>query len=645
MYKFLVPLFFVSLFSWAQPDPVKWSFELEAVGNAEYVLRFKASIVEKWHLYGQDLPEDGPLPTVFLFEGEGYNRLGPVTESEPITAFDPIFEMELQYFDGQATFEQRIKVTDPTRTQISGEIEYQACDDKLCIFRTEPFTFSLDGKSEAAEKSIDAASSAKAAALKIDLKNTAAYAPAQQQVQDGGLLTLFLLGMFGGFLALLTPCVFPMIPLTVSYFVKQQGPKGRGTLKALLYGFFIVLIYFLLSLPFHFLEGLSPQILNQLATNVVINTVLFIVFVVFAFSFFGYFELTLPSKWSQRTDEASQWKGVIGIFFMALTLALVSFSCTGPILGALLAGSISSTQGALQLSFGMLGFGLALGLPFALFALFPKTLDRLPKSGGWMTTLKVGLGFLELALALKFLSNADLVGHWGLLKREVFVGIWLLLSLLFCLYLFGVYRFQHEGKGGISATRKGFGVLMALFSLYLLQGLWAEDNRLKFLSGFPPPEFYSLKDTANDCPLGLDCYKDYETGKAVAEENNKPILLDFTGWACVNCRKMEENIWSAPEVFQLMDKELVLVSLYVDDRTPLPKKEQFKFEQSNGAVITINTIGKKWASFQLLNFQSASQPFYVLLTPDGRLLNTPIQYTDKETFYNWLKTGLNRHFD
>ena len=451
---------------------------------------------------------------------------------------------------------------------------------------------------------------------------------------------LFFLGLLGGLLALLTPCVFPMIPLTVSFFLKQQSQSSKGTLQALLYGFFIILIYVLLSLPFHLLDNLNPEFLNTLSTNVLLNVVFFVVFVVFAFSFFGYFELTLPSSWGNQSDKASQWSGVIGIFFMALTLAIVSFSCTGPILGSLLAGSLTASGGAVQLTYGMMGFGVALAFPFAFFALFPRWLQALPQSGGWMTTVKVILGFLELALALKFLSNADLVAHWGILKREVFVGIWTLLAFGLTLYLFGVIRFPHDPpKPPLSLGRKMTAWASLIGTAYLFLGLVSTENRLSLLSGFPPPEFYSIRSKESDCPLGLECYKDYETGKAAAQASNKPILLDFTGWACVNCRKMEENVWSDPDVFSLLNEKYVLISLYVDDRKELSELERFELPNPNGTLRSVDTVGEKWAAFQALNFQSASQPFYVLLSPDEKLLAPPIQYTDTATFKQWLETG------
>jgi thiol:disulfide interchange protein DsbD len=568
--------------------------------------------------------------------------VGNVTESESVVDYDQVFEMDLTYFNDSAIFQQQIQVLDDRLTQIKVEINYQACDDELCIFRTETFALSLDGSVAAVELDVDEKSQALSAELKLALTETQYLESATVKEGTYAPLNIFLLGFFGGLLALLTPCVFPMIPLTVSFFLKQSTTKSKGIFNALLYTFFIVLIYILLSLPFHFIDSLNPEILNNLATNVGLNIFFFVVFVFFALSFFGFYELTLPTVWGSKTDEASAVRGGLGIFFMALTLAIVSFSCTGPILGSLLAGSLTAEGGAFQLSIGMLGFGVALGLPFGLFALFPNALKALPKSGGWMTTVKVVLGFLELALALKFLSNADLVAHWGILKREVFVGIWTLISLGLTLYLFGIFRFPHEVKMPLSKGRKLVAVGVLILTSYLFLGFVSEENKLRLFSGFPPPEFYSLNTQESDCPLGLECYKDFERGKQAAALANKPILLDFTGWACVNCRRMEENVWADPAVYELLNQRYIIISLYVDDRETLAPQSQFNFQYPDGRIKEINTIGKKWATFQAINFNTASQPFYIQMSSDGELLNTPIQYTDKVTFENWLKQGLER---
>ena len=636
-------LFFMwSVFVNAQLDtePVVWETQLEKLDDTRFVLVFNATIASNWHLYSQFSNDQGALPTEFVFDSQGYKRIGEVEESPSITDYDKVFEMDLTYFNDSANFRQEIVLEDETLSSLSVELNYQACDDKLCIFRSETFVFSLDGTVDNNVLTTDARSQELSKALKLDLKKTEFLATELSSEESTSNWNIFFLGFIGGLLALLTPCVFPMIPLTVSFFLKQATTRRKGVYNALLYAFFIILIYGLLSLPFHFLDSLNPEILNTIATNVTLNLIFFGVFVFFAFSFFGFYELSLPSQWGNKSDQASGFKGGVGIFFMALTLAIVSFSCTGPILGSLLAGSLTADGGAMQLSTGMLGFGIALGLPFGLFALFPNTLKALPKSGGWMTTVKVVLGFLELALALKFLSNADLVAHRDLLKREVFIGIWALISFLLTLYLFGIFRFKHEVKQKLGVVRGSFAALSLLFTSFLVNGLISDGNQLKLLSGFPPPEFYSIHSTASDCPLGLECYKDYETGLEKAIAANKPILLDFTGWACVNCRKMEENVWSDPAVYALLNENYIIISLYVDDRKTLEEEQQFNYQYSDGRIKRINTVGKKWATFQAINFQTASQPFYVQMTSDGTLLNVPIKYTDTATYKAWLEQGL-----
>ena len=627
-----------------EKEPVFWEIQLEQTNNRQYTLVFKAVIETNWHLYSQFSNKNGAFPTEFIFNPKGYKRIGEVKESTSITDYDKVFEMDLTYFNDTATFWQEIELEDTDLSNLSVEVNYQVCDDKLCVFRTETFVFSFDGKEVENSLNTDARSQVLSKALKLDLKETQFLETELTNETSKSIWNIFFLGFIGGLLALLTPCVFPMIPLTVSFFLKQAATKSKGVYNALLYTFFIILIYGLLSLPFHFLDSINPEILNTIATNVTLNMIFFGVFVFFAFSFFGFYELTLPTQWGSKSDQASDFKGGVGIFFMALTLAIVSFSCTGPILGSLLAGSLTANGGAMQLSTGMLGFGFALGLPFGLFALFPNTLKAMPKSGGWMTTVKVVLGFLELALALKFLSNADLVAHWDLLKREVFIGIWALISSLLTLYLFGIFRFKDEVKQKIGIIRVVFAVMSLSFTTFLIYGLFSDENQLKILSGFPPPEFYSISSMDSDCPLGLECYKDYEKGLEVAITKNKIILLDFTGWACVNCRKMEENVWSDPAVYSLLNENYIIISLYVDDRKELDKDAQFNYQYSDGRIKKINTVGKKWATFQAINFQTASQPFYVQMTSDGNLLNSPKQYTDVATFRAWLEKGLKNNY-
>ena len=454
-------------------------------------------------------------------------------------------------------------------------------------------------------------------------------------VQSSNYFEIFIFGLLAGFLALLTPCIFPMIPLTVSYFIDQEKLKYNSLTSASLYGFFIVMIYILLSVPFHLFDSLNPNILNTISTNVYVNITFFLVFIFFAISFFGYFDIVIPSNIISGSEKKSEKGGVIGIFFMSLTLALVSFSCTGPILGSLLAGSLSSAEsGAMQLSSGMLGFGFALALPFTFLAFYPKYLSLIPKSGLWLKKLKVSLGFIELALAFKFLSNADLVEGWGILKREVFLIIWILIFLTMSMYLFGSYF------GKLKFNFKSLsGWFFMLFSFYLISGLYDSRN-VRFLSGILPPEFYSIEEKVNDCPLGLKCFKDFQDGKNYAIENEKIILLDFTGWACANCRRMEENVWSKPAIFNLLDNNFVIISLYVDDRTKLSIEEEFKFLNNSGNIQYVNNIGRKWSLFQRINFNNASQPYYVAMLPSGKVLTEPIQFTSEKNFKNWLDSSI-----
>lgn len=638
----IINLLFASL-SLAQ-NPVTWTTQAKQIDSLTYDVVITATIEEKWHLYATEMPKDGPLPTEFTFQDS--TPIGPLTHSELITGYDPIFEMELSYFDIKANFYQTLVVADESVQDIKVNLIYQACDDKLCIFRDEQLLIPLSGDSqEQQSEDLTALTAESVKKLKIELKNADLLTTSSDKnTNSSSFWNIFLLGFFGGLIALLTPCVFPMIPLTVSFFTKQSSIKSEGLTNALLYAFFIVLIYALLSTPFHLIDSINPEILNTISTNIWLNIFFFLIFLFFAFSFFGYYELTLPSSWANRLDFASnKTRGIIGIFLMALTLAIVSFSCTGPILGSLLAGSLSSTEGATQLSMGMTGFGLALALPFGLFALFPNLLQSLPKSGGWMNTLKVVLGFIELALAIKFLSNADLVAHWGILKREVFIGLWILIFVGMIAYLFGLFRFPHEAKKPTLGIGRIFlAVVSLLFVIYLVPGTLpnSSSNSLKLLAGFPPPTFYSIYTQDSDCPLNLDCYKDYDKGVAIAKAVNKPILLDFTGWACVNCRKVEENVWSDPEIYKLINEELVLISLYVDDRGRLANEDQFTLEYTSGRIRNIETIGQKWAAFQAINFNSVSQPHYILMMPNGTVLAPPQQYTDVPTYLKWLKNGL-----
>lgn len=649
-------------------EPVKWSTSVEQISETEYELIATATIDKGWHLYSQNVPEDGPIPTTFSFqENLDYELIKTVSEDDGHTVNDPVFNMRIKFFENKAVFKQRVKILNSELSLVKGEVEFMVCDDTRCLPPTEVdlvFNIKHSKKSNlnASENNdipttIDntavnnllyglSAEDLKKSSIKCDNEVTSNAS----QVQSGGksLWAIFGLGFLGGLLALLTPCVFPMIPLTVSFFTKKSGQnKGGGVSKALLYGFFIFAVYIILSIPFHLLDSVNPDILNEISTNVWLNVIFFAIFLFFAFSFFGYYELTLPSSWTNKTTQGESSGGLIGIFFMALTLAIVSFSCTGPILGSLLAGSLTADGGAWQLTAGMAGFGVSLGLPFALFAMFPNMMNALPKSGGWLNTTKVILGFLELALAFKFLSNADLVAHWNLLKIEPFLILWIIIFGGLALYLFGKIKFPHDSPiKKLSFSRIAGGVLVAAFTIYLISGFRVNKETKTFtpltlLSGLAPPVGYSFI-YPNDCPNNLDCFKDLKTGIAYAKKVNKPIILDFTGYACVNCRKMEEHVWPLKKIDDYLRNDYVLISLYVDDKKTLPEDEQVYVNRINGGTRKLESYGHKWANFQTQFFQTNSQPYYVLLNADGtKILNQAVGYTpDEEDYAKFLECGL-----
>jgi thiol:disulfide interchange protein DsbD len=627
-------------------EPVTWSFAYKDLGNGEYELQFNAVIEEYWHVYSMHLPEETmTVSTLFEYDSlKGIELIGKVVEPEPITKFDPVNEEELSWFENEVTFTQKIRLSGPAG-YVKGAVNFMACDDEKCL-APEWIDFELNISGEVVEESATA----------DDSQSTGGNNKSYWRV--------FFLAFFSGLGALLTPCVFPMIPLTVSFFTKQSKNKLKGRINAVIYGLFILGIYFSLSLPFHVLEGVDPDIFNQIATNFWLNMVLGVVFIIFAISFFGAFELTLPSSWINKADKASDVGGIVGIFFMAITLVLVSFTCTGPILGGLLGATLSSAGGeaANMLSVGMLGFGLAFGLPFGLFAFFPGWLNSLPKSGGWLNTVKVVFGFLELAFAFKFLSNADLVMQTGILKREIFIAIWIAVFLMLSLYLFKLIRFEHDDDDTkMSIPRALIGALTLTFTIYLVPGLWGAP--LKIISGFPPPNFYSeapggfggsavttaaptLNKDGNivgdpeHCPHGLSCFHDYEEGMAYAKESGKPVLLDFTGWACVNCRKMEEQVWSDPRVLNRLSNEYVLISLYVDEKAELPEEEQIEVKIGE-KTRKLRTVGNRWSYFQANRFGNNSQPYYVVLDHEENQLGDPASYDpDIEKYVNWLDAGI-----
>ena len=639
-------LIILSEFVFSQ-NPVKFETQVNSLGKDKFELVTNATIEKGWRLYSQNLPKGGAIPTEFIFDNSSsFDLLGSTKESKSISKFDPIFNMEQTYFESKSTFTQEILLLKKIET-INVKIAYQACDDIVCIFREADLVFNIDGsKLEIESEDLTSLVFNETNPLYVEFKDKELLSTvndSSNSFSSNSYFNLMILGFIGGLLALLTPCVFPMIPLTVSFF-SNSSSKSNSKFNAFLYGFFIISIYLALSVPFHFLDSIDPEILNSISTNATLNIIFFIVFILFAFSFFGFYEITVPSSWINSIDSKSNSiGGFIGIFFIALTLVLVSFSCTGPILGSLLVGSISSQGGAIQLTIGMLGFGLALALPFTIFALFPNLLSSLPKSGRWMNTFKVILGFLELGFAFKFLSNADLVEHWGLIKREIFIGIWFLIFLLMSIYMLGFFRFPHETMNlKTSRFNISLGFIFLGTALYLFPALLPSgSDKARLLSGFSPPSFYSVYSKSNDCPLGLNCFKDFDSGLSYAQSQDKPILLDFTGWACVNCRRIEENVWTDPEIFKIINEEFVLISLYVDDRKDLDPENQITLKYKSGKTKFIKTIGDKAATFQAINFKSASQPYYVLISPNLRILNKPIQYTSKDNYLSWLKEGLN----
>ena len=629
--KILFTLF--SLLSFSQ-DPVKWSTSVKKINDITFQLNTKAEIEDNWRLYSQNLDDGGALPTEFIFEDNSILKsFSNVLEPEPITKYDPIFKMDQSYFVNNVVFTQDIVLIENfNNDSIIQNLYYQVCDDRVCIFQDVQLVFNLSSNEVQSVSSFDYSSIE--SDLKLDLGNYELIKNEYVSESSSSFsrrLNILILGLLGGFLALLTPCVFPMIPLTVSFFSTKNE---KAKLYSTSYGLFIVLIYLSLSLPFYFLENINPEILNQISTSPILNFIFFAIFIAFALSLFGLFDITLPSSWSNTVDSKSNlYKGLISTFFMSLTLCLVSFSCTGPILGTLLVGTLTSDGGAIDLTYGMLGFGVALAIPFTLLAFFPNIINKLPKSGSWTNTIKVILGFVELALAFKFLSNVDLIQEWGILKREVFIAIWVLIFIACGLYL-------------IITSRKTSYIISSLsfilIGLYMGSSLFTKSTNLSLLSGLLPPEFYSIHNDTNNCPLGLDCVKDFNDGLNKSKINNKPILLDFTGWACANCRRVEENTWSVPKVFDLINNEFVLISLYVDDRTNLNGDEIILLRDKNGNEKILDKVGEKWSAFQTLNFQNNSQPYYVLLSPNLDILNKPIQYTDTDTYYDWLIDGLNK---
>lgn len=639
----LALLFLFSLAPAAAQPPVRWQVSAKQETENTYTLTLQGSLSPGWHVYAEANPQLG-LEGLRLEATDPYSILEAPRPLLPLTpGQDPLLgdEWVTSYRDTVA-LAQRLCLQGPVPATLSLTLTGFAASRDTFLPLREELSVALPGGQE---QSTPLAGPLRLASLELARASACGETVTSG---DGSFPTVFLLGFLGGLLALLTPCVFPMVPLTVTYFTSRAGSKRQALRHGGLFGACILVIYLACSLPFHVLDGVEPGILNSLSTNVWVNLFFFAIFIGFALSFFGVFELTLPSSLTNHADAKAGLGSLGGIFFLAITLVLVSFSCTGPILGTLLVGSLSSDSGAWQLTAGMGGFGLALALPFALLALFPGWLQRLPRSGSWLSTMKKSLAFVELALALKFLSNADLVAQWGLLKREVFIGLWLLLAIGLALYLLGILRFPGDPKSQeIGRVRRMAGLLILIFALYLAPGLGnSPQGSLRLLSGFPPPWHYSLYSREDSPQNAQDSVQPHvvnnlEKAFELAKEQQKPLLLDFTGYACVNCRKMEEQVWTAPAISKLLREEVILVSLYVDDRQPLPLTERFTYTGADGTSREVRTIGDKWSTFQALHFGQVTQPLYVLLNPDQQLLNQPIGYTpDEQVYGDWLRCGL-----
>jgi len=640
-------------------NPLEWEGAIKKITDTEYELSLTGYIDDNWHVYSQYTPEDlenglGPIPLFMDFKklDKDYILDGPLEESETHREYSETWGFDEIFFKEIAILKQKVKLSNPAVKVIKAILYYQVCID-VCLNEEYYVVFDLTAnKVEFIDNydKWDAYTSKEKTKVIEDNKDDDSNSPGSK-----GLWTIFFIAFLSGFAALLTPCVFPMIPLTVSFFTKQSENRAAGIKNAIIYGIFIVVIYVLLGSVIVGIFGADS--LNALSTNVWFNIIFFLLLIVFAISFLGAFEITLPQSWSNKVDSQADRGGVIGIFFMALALAIVSFSCTGPIVGTLLVESAS--KGGIAPIVGMFGFSLAIALPFALFAMFPGWMNSLPKSGGWLNTVKVFLGFLELALAFKFLSNADLVLQLHWLEREMFLAIWIAIFGTLTFYLFGKIKLPHDSnENNISVGRLSLGLIVFAFTIYLIPGIWGAP--LKLISGFPPPLNYSEApygvgytklnnggglSSEGKLPIGAElgphdiiAFNDYENGLAYAKKVGKPVLIDFTGYACVNCRKMEERVWANPHILGILNRDIVLISLYVDDKRMLPDSEQYTSETTGKRI---KSIGNKWSDFQIKNYQANAQPYYVLMSLEEENLNTPIGYTpDIEEYKKWLKEGI-----
>ncbi|MCR4032046.1 MULTISPECIES: protein-disulfide reductase DsbD family protein [Flavobacterium] len=662
-------------------DPVSFTTSVKEIGENKYTLSIIAKIDKSWHIYSQNVPSGGPAPTNFTFpKSKNYKTIGSVVEPAGHEVDDPVFNMRIKYFADKAVFTQNIERKTNEAFTINATIFFMVCNDNSCLPPGEKevkFTFKKSDtpvKNEdtavavTEEKNTDLPAQDESITKQDTTNNTTdsvstvskdtseslkktTETDSGKTAPEESLWTLFFFSFLGGLAALFTPCVFPMIPMTVSFFTKQSKTKAAGIKNAMMYGIFIIIIYVILGSLVTAIFGADA--LNALATNVVFNIVFFLLLLVFALSFLGAFEIVLPSSWLTKIDQKSEIGGAVGIFFMALALAVVSFSCTGPIVGTLLVQAAS--QAGIAPIVGMLGFSLAIALPFALFAAFPGWMNSLPKSGGWLNSVKVVLGFLELALALKFLSNADLVLQLHLLEREVFLAIWIAIFTVLAFYLFGKIQLSHDSPSThISVGRLSLGIIVLSFVVYMIPGLWGAP--LQYISGFPPAKQYSespngfgnvvtqnteksdLPQGAESGPNGIPTFHDYDQGLAYAKKVNKPVMIDFTGYACVNCRKMEERVWPDPKVLAVLNNDVVLISLYVDDKRPLPENEQV-VSKITGKVLKYT--GQKWSELQILKYKTNAQPYYVLMDHNEKDLNKPSAYNpDINGYYNWLQEGV-----
>lgn len=655
-------------------DAVTWSRSVEDKSPTEKVLVFTATVKDPWHLYGTELPKGGPTPTHLLVDKiEGAELVGGLTSTQkPIEKYDPNFEMTLRFFSGKVTFRQKIRITDPKKFAFVGAIRYMACNDEQCLppanweFTVQPKELGKLGDAAATKLTEETPATTEATAtslgepsadsvasvdtLSVAPQDTAAlassdlWAPVIPELKaygdkalnqaEGSLWMLLVGGFLGGLVALVTPCVWPMIPMTVSFFLKRSSDRKKGIRDALLYGIGIIVIYVSLGLIVSAVFG--SDALNNLATNAIFNVAFFILLVIFAISFFGAFELVLPASWTAKMDaKADSASGFISIFFMAFTLALVSFSCTGPIIGTLLVQAATSSSGMLAPAVGMLGFALALALPFTLFAIFPNLLQSMPKSGGWMNSVKVVLAFIELALALKFLSIADLAYGWRILDREVFLSLWIVIAILLGLYLLGKIRFPHDAPQEKTPIPALFLAIISFsFAVYMMPGLVGAP--LRAISAFAPPlRTQDLNLYNGEVHAKFD---DYDAGMAYARQVGKPVMIDFSGYGCVNCRKMEASVWIDPNVKHMLEEDYVLITLMVDEKAPL--KEPIEIME-NGEKVKLRTVGDKWSYFQRMKFGANAQPFYVLLDHQGKPLAPSYAFNeDVSAYQNFLKSGL-----